>query len=547
MDWTTTTRQAAQVTAVISTRVLHSDTLMSQVRERVPELLYKYFQFPDYWPYERPPRKGAAEDGVSHVNELIDLMFEGGSHVVNLATDHIKSLSSQFFFPILSLMEDPDEAHILIGSNLNDSKRRLQMIQRELETNMALVNDYPWLKKPVNAKQQGIAWSRTELTVDGRTQNRPNPSVYACAVGSNDIRGRRGKLLMDDVEGEDARHYAAKRRALYDFIKLEAIRCLESSHESNRPLLMALGTPFDSDSIYFRLEREGWQVLRYPAYTVDWSKVCEYSKKQDQWARIPDSYFLWPQKRDKVLSQDPHFGRGMTKDQFAIAYLLDPFLANPGRLSLSDIERLTGEAPFTEQDGWTTYVSLDTASGSETARADYAGISVCQIRWPKGEELPQVQVLSCFKFTQGLFEQVHLCAELAAQFGCPVIVEANFGGSTYRNAFIHLHPEVKLIEVYTTRDKKLDEKMGLTVVRTLVNRSRLRVPQSQLESDGIKAFQMEITELGSDRYHDHIACSVWFVVRYCFDQVRMMSQTIQPYSGGRSGWGGSGGWRAYRR
>lgn len=549
------------MTAIVRSASLHSDSIMAGVRERIPELLFKYFQFPNYWPHQTPPRKYEANDGVHHVNEVLDWMFEGGKLVVNWATDHGKSITTLYFFPILSLMANPDEAHIIAGANLNDAKRRLQMIQRTLETGedmegrkTTLLEDFPWIKKPVNAKQRGIAWSTTQLTVDGRSKNMPNPSIYAGAIGSADLRGRRGKLLLDDIEGQDIRHSALKRRQLYEWVKIEAVRCFESPNESKRPLIANAQTPMDPDSISLRLESENWKVTRLPCYTVPWEDVCKFPKDLDMRYKIPDSYFLWPAKRDKVLDYDPHFGHGMNIEQFALSYLCDPTQGNPSRLTLKEIQRLTGQGEFTEKDQWFTYISLDSASGSESGQADYAGVTASMIRWPKGEELPMVQVLYAIKNRQGLFEQVNQCADLAAELKCPVIVEANFGGSVYRNAFSHLRPEVKLIEVYTTRDKKLDEKMGLTVIRTLVHNGRLRVAQSQLDSDGIQAFMREIRDLGSDKYHDHLCCSLWFPVRYLYDQVRMMGYSLQPYKQTSFGsgamqrsWGGAQSFRNWRR
>src|SRR5438128_1186948 len=82
-----------------------------------------------------------------------------------------------------------------------------------------------------------------------------------------------GKLCMDDIEGEEHRRRATKRQQLYEFVKLEAVRCMEDLAESDRPLLCAMGTPFDIDSIYLKLQDEGWKVIKVPAYAVPWDKI----------------------------------------------------------------------------------------------------------------------------------------------------------------------------------------------------------------------------------------------------------------------------------
>ena len=516
--------------AVISARNLHSDKIMAGIWADIPGFLKKYFDFPDN---EYPETNGT----VPHVVNLLKNMYLGGKMVAEFATDHCKSEGASRFFPIMSLASDPDEAHIIVGANDADSKRRIQVVQRDLEGNHQLIKDFPWLKKPPKLKDGGsggVAWSRKELTISGRSSNRPNPSIYACATGSNDIRGRRGKLIMDDIEGEEHRHYALKRRQLYDFVKLEAVRCLEDTHESKRPLLIALGTPFDQASIYFRLEQEDWKLMKVSAYTQDWEKIRQsaYMKLADgkqsntttPWAEraalLPDKYFTWPRKRFKITSQDPYFGKGMTKAQFSIAYLLDPSAGDPTRLSLQQMQRLVSETDFPQEGDWTTVVSLDPAAGVKTHFADYAGISVVKIRWPRDQKLPETQVLEAHRFEQGLFEQVGFCADLCAKYSCDLVYESNAQqGGTYANAFSHLRPEVRLIPVYTTHGAKFDTEMGLTVIRTLVKERRLMVPEGQLDSEGMRFLLEEVRDLGTEK-HDHITCSVWFVVNWLYQQVR---------------------------
>lgn len=525
-------RPVGRPPSLVSARNLHSDRYMAWVRDHIPEILHEYFDFPTTY-----STSGPFGGPVPHVVELLQKMFEGGTRLAMWSTDHCKSLASSYFFPLLSLMENPDESHIVAGANFNDSKRRIQMVQRTLEgsteLDRKLLHDFPWLKPPAKQSEGGrggTAWSRTELTVSGRSSNRPNPSLYACAVGSNDIRGRRGKLIMDDIEGIDVRHSVEKRESLYDFAKFEAIRCWEAANESSRPLLIALGTPMDNDSLYFKLERENWEAMRLPAYTVDWEIVAKYhvdamDGSKDAWkkagARIPAKYFSWPLKRMKILENDPYFGKKMRKDQFSLAYLLDPSAGDPSRLSLEEIERLMRSAEFAEATDWKTFVSIDPASGSRSRFADYCGISVVKLRWPRDHKLPEVQLLEAHKFERGIIEQVLFSSDLADRYNCDVMYESNAQQKmNYRDTFTFHRPKTRLVEFFTKSENKQDTEMGLTVVRTLVRGGRLKVPESQLESEGVQSFMREVRDLGG-KGHDHISCSIWFPIRWLYEQVRV--------------------------
>lgn len=535
--------------APISERARHSDRIMAQVPERIPELLERYFGFP----------------GVPHVVQLLQWMFEGGRLIANLPTDHAKSITATFFFPILSLMENPDEAHIICGANANDSKRRLQTIQRHLTANtpMAyqLLQDYPWLRKPT---KESLTWSTTQLTVAGRSVNRPDPSIYAAATGSADVMQRRGKLILDDVETQDHRTSRQKREQLYEFVWHAGGRCFEDRHESRRPLVIALGTPMLQDSLYFRLETENWRVLRMPCYTVPFSTIksedalgrqwhpeetnelaYKGTVRKRNWHYLKDEFYLWPAKKEKVEQRRLEMPTAI----FALQFLLDPSAGDPTRLSLAQIQRLIGQGEFDPQGEWMTFVSIDPAGGSQHRLADYCGISVVRVRWARDAKLPQVQVLEAVKMEQGAIEQVDLVAELAQQYECKVVLETDGPqGPFYQNLFHHRHPNV-IILPFATRSRKTEDEMGVTVIRTLIKQALLKVPAAKLEEDGMQAFMREIRDLGVEGKDDHISCSVWFPVRYCYDQVRHLNAPALVGTMGGSAFGGRQAlsWRSWRR
>lgn len=456
-------------------------------------------------------------------------MFDGGYLCCNVPTDHAKSTMGTFLYPLLSLLDNPNESHIICGANINDSKRRVKMVELELETNSALTKDFPWVAKP--EEKESRVWTNIQFNVAGRTINKPNPSMLAAAIGSADIKGRRGKLIMDDIEGLDARYSPLKREQTYEWVKTEAWRCYEDKRESDRPLLCLLGTPFDIDSLYFKVEQEGWKIIRYPVYR-DNAHMVQVSSMGDPWVGGIKPNYLWPDKADKV----ERARKRLKKWQFSIAYLMDPTGGDQTMMSAQEITEATQEAEF-ESDQFAGFVSLDPASGSENKRADYAGITVLKLNWPYGEDLPTVEVQEAHAFTQGLFEQVHFCAGLASRYGYPVIYETNSQqGGTYQSTFQHLHPEIELLRHYTTRSNKLDTSMGLSVIKTLVTKRKLHVPESQLESDGIQSLIQELRDLKPPfTRHDHICASIWFAVRYAYERARhqklapIQSTYLQPY------------------
>jgi len=550
--------------APISERVLHSDRYMERVTADIPGFLKKYFDFPN----EAFPEKrihsallGREIGHLPHVTYALERMLKGGHLVFRWFTDGGKSKTITFFFPILSLAAGPDEAHILVCDNFDDSKRRIQQLERELETNALLTDDFPWLKKPARPKYGSmVTWSRREFTVAGRSSNRPDPSMYAASISAGDVRQRRGKLLGDDIEGKDARLRASVRKELYDFVKLEAIRTWEDLAESKRPLLCWAGTPYDVDSIYIKLPNEDpdYEVITVPAYTIPWQRFGGYthmkladgtqSNQKTPWEEraklIPDHVFTWPRKRMKITKQDPLLGKGMTKLQFFLAYLLDPTGGDPARLSSEQMAKLVEEASFKGDDSWITVASLDPAAG---VGEDYAGISVVRLRWPKDDNLPEVQLLEAHRHEGGLFEHSNFAADLCWKYPetekgqnegrpCRLVYESNAQqGGTYKDWFRNVRPEIRLVPFYTSEGAKFAEDMGLTVIRTLVTQHRLGVPESQITSEGIETFLTEVRDLGqhgSEREHDHIAASVWFVVRWLWKQVKTM-QVGDPFQDSR--------------
>lgn len=528
--------------AVIQYRDAAERKMREGVARKAKWLLRKYFHF-DPMPF--------------HV-EILDLMFKGGKLVINLPTDHAKSMVSSYWFPILSLMANPDESHIICGANIMDSKRRVDAVRMALspggyvgqnKSNEDLLRDYPWIAKP---KERHAQWSTTEFNVVGRSGNKPNPSMRAVSAGSADIRGRRGKLIMDDLEGNKHRSSPSERLKLYDFVKLEAIRCYEDAHESSRPLLCALGTPFDPDSIYFRLESQDWEVRRWA-----------YKK--------PDGDYLWPSKREKI----EEFRKSMTRQEFAIAMEMDPSGGDASILSYQQIAEMAAAAEAPEgmaapvcmacsgsgrvmdwEHGRLMWIRcpscegrqrsvepivmavLDPATGSRNAKADYAGLAAIRVMWAPGDKLPRLEVMEAFKFTQGIYEQVRAASNLAAKYECEVVYEANGQqGNNYAEVRKNLLesrdiPDIPWNRFYTGAQNKVwDQKLDPTILRTMLKSKRLMVPSSMQDDEGIRTLFTEIRDLGTNS-HDHISMAIWMGLRWSYDNKRInkLKTAINPYA-----------------
>lgn len=457
----------------------------ANVLNRIPQLVRQYFGF-DLMPFHK---------------KVLDMLFSGGMMVINLPTEHGKSTLCNVVFPILSLMNDPNRAHIICCTNIREAKRWLATVERHLTTNEALLRDYPWVAKPTRV--QGRAWSKTELTVVGRTDiSNANPSLIAIGQGSGDIRGRRGLFIGDDLEGNEAM-YESERERLYDWFTLEAMRSYEDIQRVKRPLLAVVGTPFDPDSIYFRLGGDSqFSVYRQP-YKYESGRL------------------IWPSKRDKIAA----LRRRWTTKQFQIAMELSP-LGDGDLLSYETIQQHTHALTPQTSDQSPIYVSIDPASGSRHRRADYCGLAVVRIEWGQ-EPLPQVAVLEAYKVRDEAIEQVKEAARLARRYGrltkpAPVIVEVNAMQRVYRQLFKHFAPDIPVIGHYTNDRNKHDEQMGLTVLKTLVREGRLKLvsPEGRdHQSEGMRSLVHEIRDLGSSK-NDHISCAVWFVLYHTFQQVR---------------------------
>jgi cytochrome oxidase Cu insertion factor (SCO1/SenC/PrrC family) len=298
------------------------------------------------------------------------------------------------------------------------------------------------------------------------------------------------------------------------------MRSYEDTSKTPRPLFANIGTPYDVDSIHFKLIETGEFTLFRQPYKYDSGRL------------------IWPAKKDKISK----LRHTWDDRQFAIAMELNPKGDDNSVLSAAEIMTLGHETEAKLQKETATFVSLDPASGSRKRRADYAGLAVVRIEWTQGEPLPKVEVLEAFKIRDEAIYQVQEAAALARRYNCPVVAEVNAMQKVYKGLFQHFAGDVRVIQHYTTAKNKQDNQMGLTVLKTLLRNGRFKMlsPDGQTrQTEGMKALVRELRDLGTGA-HDHICCAVWFSVWYMFQRVRNRNlpkvvstrrPMISPYAG----------------
>lgn len=425
-----------------------------------------------------------------------------GRWVVMLPTEHAKSTLLNVLFPLMSLMEDENAAHCLIAANDREASRWLGAVKREIETNVELVRDFPWLKKPL--PRSGMKWNESEITISGRSSNNANPSYVALGWKAKDLKGRRAKTVEDDLEGSDTSLSMRDRENLYNKHQLEFSRFIEDEAMGARhPIMVAAGTPFSEHSFYFRLEEDhGWKVFKQPY-------------------RYADGSLIWPAKAKKIagmkeaLKHDPR--------QFAIAMKLDPAAGDPNAMSRGQYKELVLPSGKVQAPHF-RFVCFDPAGGNPNPYTDYAGISVVKIFWPEGEAMPgSIEVFRPIASKGSHFDRVHLVAKLAEEFQCPVIYENNGDQKfLYKSLFEQLYPgRIKLVEHHTSEANKFaKDGTGLTIIKAFAKDGVLKIIEDGADDLGIRALKEELKSLGLPKVHDHICAGIWFAFLHVYSHRR---------------------------
>lgn len=512
---------AHQLPAIIRYRSQTENALKRSVPRRIPQMLRQYWGF-DPMPYQIRDLEELFGYGHHLDNDRLRIDKDPspvpGRKCKLRPTEFGKSTGFLYAFPILSLAEDPNACHGIICTNDLEAQSWMYNIQTFLEGNAEFIRDYPWCKKPTRAS--GKKWGAREIWVDGRDDSgNRNASVLASGYRSGMLKGRRFKGVFDDLEGLGSASEAERDR-LWRKATQELWRTMEGSDQHRRPLQLFVGTPFDVDSFYFKLEELADIVTdRLPwKYPEDWPETFRRGQ------------IIWPEKRDKVLE----FRRTRDPLIFSVAMELDPTGGNPDVWGTKDIIRMAHRLKSEPMVNAKTFACLDPASGSKLRGADYAGISVTRVRWDEGDELPTVEVNYAEGFRGGLYEQCDRLAYLCKWYHCPALIEGNGPQKyTYDQVMRDRHPEIKLVYFYSTQEKIMDTKLGTSVIKTLIRFDRLHTvePLGQDTDPGMMKFRAEIRDLGVSK-NDHICKSVWFAIRHMYEGGKTRSPAGRVRSSG---------------
>jgi hypothetical protein len=439
--------------------------------------------------------------------------FLGGYWDIMVATEHGKTSLLSLAFPILSLANDPEQAHILLGADEADPMSWLALIQQQLESNTKITDEFPWLKRPTG--KGAPAWNAHELTVAGASTERlnRNPSVQALSIWTKNIKGKRGIVIADDLEGPEERESPAQAEKLYKRVTWASVRMIEDVTVNPRRAFINAGTPFFPDSLHLRLaDHHAFRTFRQPY-------------------RNPDGSLAWPSKREKIKE----LWALWTREQFLIAMELDP---TGGRKDLLSVDQLiamghqSGTSMGSKEGG--LFICLDPASGSRGRRPDYAGVTLNRLSWRLGEVLPRIETGLCWIVRTGAMDQLRLVNSVHERFGGRILIEGNSNqrGHYYwliSEFFPHLQPVVEYL--YTDEDKKLSDEMGVEVMIDMFKSGYWKLVSAKERVGRIEeakhALITEIRDWGTSQ-HDHLLMSAWLTLCWAFDHKPLYEPKRDP-------------------
>jgi predicted phage terminase large subunit-like protein len=130
--------------------------------------------------------------------------------VIEGPRDSAKSTFGTFGYPLFAAAKELETYILLISETSGLSKKYLEAIAHELETNEDLLTDYPWLRG------QGSTWSKDCIVTANGVR------IEALGAG-NRIRGRRSMqhrpscVILDDPEGDEAAFSSVRRTRIREW------------------------------------------------------------------------------------------------------------------------------------------------------------------------------------------------------------------------------------------------------------------------------------------------------------------------------------------
>ncbi|EJP75975.1 phage terminase large subunit [Campylobacter sp. FOBRC14] len=207
----------------------------------------KHIQEPENSFFRREFYKNAIKLTKNHRN-LLFKAYRGAAKT---------TLISRFFVLFKSIALDEKHNTIIISATIALSKKTLEFIKDELESNELLINDFEITK--------GRTWTKEEI-VFYAGKSAFKISVYGAGkkIRGENWRGHRPQLIIcDDLENDKNIKTKAQRDDMNEWF-VKAVMKLPARDDTNHNIIV-VGTTLHHDSLLARLEaRSDFQTFSYP-------------------------------------------------------------------------------------------------------------------------------------------------------------------------------------------------------------------------------------------------------------------------------------------
>ena len=195
---------------------------------------------------------------------------------------HAKSTDVALAYPLWVICYGYEQHIVLISNVAEQSEDLLATIKGELESNPLLLEDFPDVVEPPEAKPPPQRWRKNEII------SRNGIKVIALGAGQK-IRGRKHRqhrpslIILDDVENEAEANSADQRESKLLWFKKAVMKAGTTAHTN----VVVVGTILHYDSLLAHLldERKmpGWTHRKYQA-------VQSWADNQELWQKWEEIY-----------------------------------------------------------------------------------------------------------------------------------------------------------------------------------------------------------------------------------------------------------------
>lgn len=364
-----------------------------------------------------------------------------------------------------SLVENPNLRIMSIMANATDAEQDLAALERKLaDPREMLVKEHGPFKSDLD-------WKAASFTVQKRVPtDDKEPSFAAYGVGSNVFGHRTDLALCDDIvtlANSGPGVSEGQRQSVHDWFVQGVLPCAGKEGK-----VVVIGTPMDHRDLYHELMKPEYhfKVIRMPAIidddlgTVLWEEQFPYSWLIQQREQDYTSFM----KRYQMIALDE------TQARFREQSLA---LCRDNTRRWGEVTQDMKERGFTQ-----VLVNFDWSSaqpGTKSRRSKYCGVCVLAHN-PIQAEPKDYYVLEIFHLRDLPEKLVALIHALYDRYGAKAaVIEANGV-----NQALHQVKELRdwkaagarIIEFWTTGEKKLDPVMGVDTLVGPVEATKLHFP-----------------------------------------------------------------------